>query len=476
MNLNSIRSSKHYWLGGTISLGVIALALWLPALLTPWWGDDYLFLQGARASRLAGEPWWRPFWPEIHHEFWRPLGHETYWRFIEGTLGSDPLLAHLSNFVLWMLSCLAVGFFSGMLARALRWNEPVLSGAIATGVYSLLAMHFTPIHWISSDDSLFIVLWTALALTVWTASPTTRPSIRIILCGLLPVLQMLALMSKESGVLIPLLMVCVSACTWRDSKLGKPELTAWFACSALVVVWLILRVRFTVPPDPEYAMVFGSNFLRNTAALVAWLLNIPREALRMIALGPRLNGVLWACGAALPMMVVIYLAGVPLVKHVSFRQALAIVGFIVIGYAPYFFLAWQSYEYYAEVAMIMPTIFLARGLMLSNRFYVAVALLSLSSFIAVHGSREVDYPGLISRARWAEQVLSELVTQQISTPLVVQVSNPHMFSAIGIAGLAWRLGLNESDISLVSQCGTDTRRLLALQDNGVRWVECAKVE
>src|SRR5690606_17219397 len=36
---------------------VSAVVIWLPALWTPFWGDDYVLLQAARAANLAGKPW-----------------------------------------------------------------------------------------------------------------------------------------------------------------------------------------------------------------------------------------------------------------------------------------------------------------------------------------------------------------------------------------------------------------------------------
>jgi len=465
-------SARGPWVVAFI-LVLIACLLWLPALSTPGWGDDYMFLQGARASRLGGEPWWRPFWPDVRFIFWRPLGHEVYWRFVDGILGANPLFAHLGNFILWLMGCVSIGLFGATLARSQSWDRPVLTGALTTGVFAVYAIHFTPIHWISSGDSLFIVLWSALALAVWTAAPSCRAPLRAWLCGLLPILQVLALFSKESGVLLPLLMLCVSVFAWDRSKPGRPEMIAWLSCSVLILIWLALRERFILPPMPEYGLAFGVNVLRNAAALVAWSLNLPREALRVLALGPQWKGVLWALAAALPMLGFIYLAGRPLVRQARLRQAVAVAAFVLVGYSPYFFLAWQSYEYYAQVALIMPTVLLARGLTLSNHAYVAAALFSCSSLIAIEGSRLAEDPGLIGRARWAEKQLKQLATQDVTAPLYVRVTNPHQFSAIGAAGLAWRLNLPASDIAIVDECPGKTGRLLVhRQDGTFGWVEC----
>ena len=125
--LGSRLTDQRPWIPVFILAGV-ALLLWIPAISTPWWGDDYLFLQKAFASRLGDEPWWAPFGPDIGVQFWRPLGHETYWRFVEGVLEADPWAARLSNGILWLLGCWAVALLGAALTRALSWDRPAVTG------------------------------------------------------------------------------------------------------------------------------------------------------------------------------------------------------------------------------------------------------------------------------------------------------------------------------------------------------------
>ncbi len=480
-----MRSQIHHadarrpWIA-VFSLVVAAVVLWLPALHTPFWGDDYLFLEDAFRARLTHEAWWSPFWPDVRYQFWRPLGHEMYWRFVEGVLGSDPRAAHLTNLGLWILGCLSVGLVGASLARAMRWEAAKATGALAAAIYAVLALHFTPIHWTSSADSLLIVIWSALALAAWTASPMSTPRVRALLSLSLPALQLLALFSKESAAVIPLLMLCVSALAGARCRPGRPEMTAWAACVALIAAWLVARGHFVFAPPQQYVLAFESNVFRNIASLAAWSLNVPREAIRMVVLGPRGQGLLWAFAAAAPMAVLVGTAGWTLSKRMSRLQWVALAAFALIAYAPYFLLSWQSYEYYAQVAAILPAVVLARAAMLSRRTTAALALLVLSSFIAVEGSRLIAYPGLIGRARTGEEQLTKLVAREtlqpadpeVSPPLLISVSNPHEFYAVGRAGLAWRLAMVQRDISIVDECSSSAEMLL-FQGGDVSFVECA---
>jgi hypothetical protein len=204
----------------------------------------------------------------------------------------------------------------------------------------------------------------------------------------------------------------------------------------------------------------------------------------MVILGPRAEGLLWAFAAALPMAALVGMAGWTLSKRMSPLQVAALAAFALVGYAPYFFLGWQSYEYYAQVAAILPAVVLARAAMLSKRTTAALALLVLSSFIAVEGSRWVAYPGLIGRARTGEEQLARLVASEIlepadpevSAPLLISVPNAHQFYAIGRAGLAWRLARHHSDIAIVDGCRSPADVLLEFQGDDVAFVECDALE
>jgi hypothetical protein len=463
---------RHGWLL-LLAMFIFSIILWLPAIYTPFWGDDYFFLQAAHKARLVNDSWWLPFWPETRAGFWRPLSMETYFRFVEEFLNANALFAHIANFVLWVFSCIAVGVFAAALAQALHWSQPLLFSAIAGCVYSLSGTHFLVIHWVAAANSSFLVLWTALALAIWITAPTCRRIQRISLCALLPLLQLLALFSKESSVLIPLLFLCVSLFISKQVKFGLPEVIAWFFCVVFCIVWYFFYLRFTGARDENYELVVGANIIQNTLALIAWLLNVPREALRLTLTGDKVVGISWAISVALPMLGFFYIAGGAIIKILSVRQSFVAVVIVPLAYAPYFLLASQSYEYYAAVAMIFPMVLLARGLMISKYQIVAAGLLCISSGIAIQGSRELSYPGLMGRVEWAEQQLNGLIGETIQLPLAIQVSNQHQFYAIGIAGLAWRLGIAESDIVYAESCPVFSERMLVQNKKGdFVWQNC----
>ena len=461
--------TTHFQLRILVSAAVLALffcALWLPAQTTPFWGDDYVFLSDAHAANMRGMPWWTPFWPEVQFKFWRPLSQETFWRLVDKLLAGDPRAAHILNLGLLILAACSVGVLGVILARTCEWPSAFWTGTLGALVYGSLSLHILPVHWISAANSSILVMWSALCLAAWLVAPQSNRISRIVLWGLIPVLLIAALLSKESAVLLPLLMLVLTLFVGPRARPGAAEWVVWFACSIIIAIWLALRSRFTTTADAEYALFFGPNLVRNALSLVAWLLNIPREGIRMVLSAEAVPAIAWTTAVLFPMLIAWAIAFRSLSQEINRQQTLAAIAFVTLAYAPYLPLAWNSYAYYAAIAAILPALLLARGLILSRFTLVGTLLIGISSLIAVEGTRWLDHPGLIGRARWANVTLSDLEKETITPPLFVLPADHQRFYAIGAAGLAWRLGLNPQDVHVVSSCPDRTVRCLVIAADG----------
>lgn len=462
------RNASLSWLAVSL-LGAAALALWVPALWTPFWGDDYVFLHGAHAANASGAPWWSDFLPASPVRFWRPLSQEAYWRFVDAVLHGDAFAAHGVNLALHALASLGVALLAHRVAQACAWAGPGRAAALAGAAYAALTMHLLPVHWVAAANTALLTLFTTLALAAWISARDVRGTGRAALLASVPVLLALALLCKESAALTPGLMLVVTAFVGLRRP-SKGEIATWLAAVVVVLAWLVLRARFTANTDAAYELSLGGHVLRNTASFAAWLLNVPREAMRMAVAGDRLAGLGWIAATALPMLAAWVLAFWRCRAALAPRQWLALPAFAVLAYAPYFLFAWNSYEYYAAVAVVLPLIAMARCIVDTPRAPAIAALLVLSSSIAVEGTRRLDHPGLIGRARWAEATLQALERQPPpALPLHVSVADEQRFYAIGAWGLAWRLGVPLQRIGIARQCPA-TGPCLVIDDQGaVRW-------
>lgn len=449
---------------------VFAAAIWLPAVETPFWGDDYAFLQRAQAANTTGVPWWSAFVPGHSSGFWRPFSEDLWWRFVDDTLVADVRLAHWANLSLLLAAAACTGILGWNLGRACAWPMPRATAILGGAIYAVLALNLLPVHWAAAANSSILVALTSLLLAAWIAAPRAGPMSVLLMRVAIPLLMAVALLSKESAAMIPALMLVLALFVGKE-QFGRADLTVWLLCVAMVGCWLFIRERFASVVDPGYDLRFGANLLRNGAALLAWLLNVPREALRLVVSGQAGQGLAWAAACALPMVATWAIAMRSGLRRFGRKRVFLLVAFCLSAYAPYFALAWNSYAYYAAMAGIMPALVLAHGLA-GHRHVLALAfLIGLSSWIAVEGTRELDDPGLIGRARWAEATLRSLSKEPFSAPLQARVSDPRHFHAIGVAGLEWRLGLAAGSVEVVESCASRAHDCLNFDEYGQYSVE-----
>ncbi len=453
---------------------LFALALWLPSLFIPFWGDDYYFLTQAREAQLAGDSWWQPFFSESATGFWRPLSMDTGWRFVEQVLAGNLLYAHLYSWFLCLLSSGAVAIFAYQLARAMEWPQAKLIGLLTAAMHAVHVASYLPLHWVAAMNSPTLVFFLCITLSVWISLPRLTGGVRLLALVSLPLLQLLALFSKEAAILIPALVGALAIFLRDKQRYTRTDKLVWALCVLICLIWLYFYKQFTPHRDSAYGITLGENLVVNSLSFIAWIFNVPREALRLIVTDSPLKGVTWALACFIPMAILYAASYLKLAREIKWHQWLALAAFMVLAYGPYFVLADQAYEYYAAVAIVIPLLLVARALSATNHLAMGLILMGLASTIAVQGTRSAEYPAVISRAIWAENQLQWLSEQHIELPLVVSINNPHQFAAIGVPGLVWRLNIPREQILLANDCIENTKRRLQQNSAGnFEWIDCA---
>ncbi len=452
---------------------LFALALWLPSLFIPFWGDDYYFLTQAREAQLDGDSWWLPFFSESATGFWRPLSMDTGWRFVGQVLGGNVLYAHFYSWFLCLLSAGAVALFAYQFARAMDWPQAKLIGLLTATMHAVHVASYLPLHWVAAMNSPTLVFFLCITLSVWITLPRLTGGQRLLALFSLPLLQLFALFSKEAAILIPALVVALAIFLRDKQSYSRTDKLVWILCVVICLIWLYFYKQLTPQRDSAYGITLGENLVVNSLSFIAWIFNIPREALRLIVTDHPLKGVVWALACFVPMAILYAKSCVQLAREIKWTQWLALLAFMVLAYGPYFVLAEQAYEYYAAVAITIPLFIVSRALTANNRLTAGLLLMAVSSAIAVQGTRDAEYPAVISRAFWAETQLQWLEQQHIAPPLLVEVSNPHQFAAIGVLGLSWRLDIPREHILLTNECRAGVERRLQQNSAGnFEWIDC----
>ena len=449
------------------------LVLWMQGVYVPLWGDDYIFLLNAEQSRLAGEPWFQSIWPDRKDQFWRPLGEDIYWRFVEGVLGGDSVSAHVSNLFLLAGAFFSVGWLAATFTRQEQEKQDPIAGLTAGFFFTVHASHFLPIAWVSAANSLIVTMLVALSMGCWFKSFSCTGAYRVASLGGCLLACILALLCKEVAVTLPVLIITLSLVHRPWLRFRYAHWITLAMMSGLVFAYLVLRRHLTAEVLPAYQFEFGLNILRNVASLLAYFFNVPREALRFVIEQQSLAAVLWGLLCPLLQGVAIWNVYQGAKLRVDRLRLLLLCLFFATSCGPYFLFAWNSYAYYISVGLLAFAVLCALAVGDRSRLIKAALLALTSSVLSTIGNHVLDYPSLLGRAKWSEKQLKILEEQRSrllvsgKQTLYVVVDNEHLFSGIGSAGLAYRLDIPISKIIVKASCaGLQGRRVLRVRNEG----------
>src|SRR5262249_42663022 len=137
--------------------------------------------------------------------------------------GAAPVGFHLTNLLLHLAAV------AGLFAFARQLGVSRQSAAITSGIFALMPIHAESVAWMSGR---FDVLSTAIILWAATCYVYSRRKNTIGTYGLVLLLIALSIFSKETGFVLPVLLVAVEILVFRT----KPRwiMTGYFALAGLM--------------------------------------------------------------------------------------------------------------------------------------------------------------------------------------------------------------------------------------------------
>jgi hypothetical protein len=446
---------KRVWPVAVIAVSSIII-FWSQVLQVPFWQDDYVFLLNARTARLQNTSWFSAFLPEGKMTFWRPLGIDTYWRFVETYLNGNSQLSHVINILLVLASAAAVGWFVVTLLKFLVGNrDHKTAGVLAAFLYGIHASHFLPVAWVAVANDSISVLFSALTLRYWIIVSCEKGNRDKSAFVMLYICFVMALLSREIAFVLPFLGLLLTIWLWPQIKPSRSSVGIGISCLIISFLWLIIHERFTTPPIAEYEFKFGINILRNAFSLFLFFFNAPREALRLLIVQSSVNAAIWGAVCFILQIAAFFMLALNACYQFKRKDILILLIFFAIGCSPYFFLAWNCYEYYVSIGLFTYAIIVGFSNYKTKVFIIALFFAVLSSSISTVGNYFLDYPSVIGRANWAEKQLIRIVAMQNRQPqyfsgtLYVQVESYHKFLGFGVDGLAYRLGIDKKNVVVI---------------------------
>jgi hypothetical protein len=228
-------ASRAAWLGHAL---ILAAATWLyvPALHTDFFADDYLFLDQVRDRSLISALQQ----PDPLSNFYRPISRQLYFWTIARLTHESPVAFRVGN----LLTLLVVLTLLFLLARFLAGDR---AGLIACG---FLALHYAadvPVRWACGSQELLAVAGALAALLLHVTGRRAGAGVAMLFAAL----------SKEVILLTPLIAVIM------DRKPGESWLAAarraWPMGAAVVawaMIWLLMpHARAAQSTEVEFNLV-----------------------------------------------------------------------------------------------------------------------------------------------------------------------------------------------------------------------------
>jgi hypothetical protein len=155
--------------------------------------DDFYFLSRASQNRVEGfSAMLKPFGP-----FYRPLSTSLYFAAMLKLFGLSPLPYHMINLILFCANVLAVYCVGAIIFRDRA------KGFVTALFYLTRGIHFETVSWVSGIQDSLMTLFTALSMIAYFAC-SQRAGRHLFLSM---VFFLLALLSKETALVFPLILV-----------------------------------------------------------------------------------------------------------------------------------------------------------------------------------------------------------------------------------------------------------------------------
>ena len=229
-----------------------------PALRMFFAQDDVTFL--ARARGLTPTPW----------SLARPLSEGWMWRGLHAAFGLEPLPYHIFGLALHLAST-AMVYAIG--SRILGGRAAAFAAALLFGASSIV---FTPLHWTSGIVELLVTAFSLAAFLLWLVARQRRATGLLWLAALA---GLAAVLSKESAILLPLVLLVAHFGLGHPRPGGARDLIPQAAVTAAYAIALLATLRLVHYVGSEtYSMSGSPAFVGlNLATYLRWLvaLHVP---------------------------------------------------------------------------------------------------------------------------------------------------------------------------------------------------------
>lgn len=261
-----------------LSICLVSLVIFFPSLFVFYTNDDFFFLKISNVKSLSG---FINFFNIIHgpdgFEMYRPLTTQVFYFIGERMFNFNPIWLHIISFV----------FFFGILFLIYKLSLALFSKQVALPavfLYAVSATHFGQLYYLAAFQELGMTFFVLLTCLLFLRNKYFLSFVFFVL----------ALMSKETAVVIPVLLVLIyflqrfSGCKVLSFKKLMVYLSPFVAC---LVVYLFIRIfSYGFATGDSYIWDFSiKKFVNTVMWYILWSLNIPESIVDFVGPGLHFN-------------------------------------------------------------------------------------------------------------------------------------------------------------------------------------------
>ncbi len=366
--------------------------------------DDWYFLTMVRVHNIGDIlNFFNPL-AQQGFPFYRPLGTQLYYYLFQGNAGT----MHL--FMLLLQS--ANGLLVYRLVKRLGYSENI--SWYSAMIYCVAPVHFLSLYYIAATQQLLATFFSLLALerSLALTRPSFAPSLRIAL------LYLAALMSKETAVVVPLLVPVLRLIQTKKRERVSAYLRRLIPFIVVGCIYALIKVLGYQGLQSEYHLVLGPSILTNYRWYYLFAFGIPEELVRFglprmgidlagfRAAHPGMPWLVVAVALVLTLCASLYLVrrGVRYLRARNLRWLLFVLWF-ALALAPVVVLSNHLYPHYADLALVALVVPLLATLPLWPRRVLLLSFLLLS-FYSIRVSEILHWT--TGRAKMAERALATI--------------------------------------------------------------------
>lgn len=274
---------KKFLRNDKLFLAVIVIScfiLFLPGFFTYFHQDDFIHLSFSQNLNQVISAF--NIFQKGEFPFYRPIPTQLYFSIMKNIFGINPFGYHLVNFLIFSLNILLVY----RLVKLITDNKIISN--IASIFFAVNSTHFAPLFSPAYVHELFYVLFgvlTADNFLRWVKNSKSNHYIFSILFFIL------ALMSKETAVVLPGIVFLAYWFTERNRKLDT-VIKMFFPFTAILGIYLFAHFYFYgIASGTSYFLIFGKPTLNILAWYLLWAASTPNILIDFIGPGLRISPV-----------------------------------------------------------------------------------------------------------------------------------------------------------------------------------------